>query len=576
MKLSEALLILRQAPSDESAEPLQAFLACGFTPLHFQTLLAAELQIRFPQRRVQIETGLYGNLIGNVNGIAIRRPSFAAIVIEWPDLDLRLGIRGPRGWSPSDQQDIIVAVELKLKVLADALDRAATVCPLALVLPTLPLPPVSFTPNRLGSGFQLRLEERVLAFAGQRRASRLSAQELDRVSPPGSRWDIGGDLRSGFPYKLAHAAQMASLVAQILCPPAPKKGVITDLDGTLWSGIVGEIGEENISWDLDHHSQHHGLYQLLLRSLAETGVLVAAASKNDPETVHKAFSRGDLLIPAELIFPFEVHWDRKSLSVARILQRWNVGPESVVFVDESPLEVAEVQAAFPAMECICFPQDDPAAVVELLYGLRDRFGKPALSVEDTLRRQSLRDSQPLLQELEANGGTAADLLRDARAEITISYGNHLNDPRPLELVNKTNQFNLNGRRWTQAEWRALHEGPGGFQMVVSYQDNYSTLGKIAVLAGRRDGPELRVAVWVMSCRAFSRQIEYGCLAALLTHYGADRIVFDFAGTERNGPMRAFLERVAGQAPIGSVRLTAAQFRARSPRLYHQVWETACD
>ncbi len=576
MKLGEALHILHQAPSDESADPLPAFLACGFTPLHFQTLLAAELQTRFPQRRVQIETGLYGDLVGSVNRIAIRRPSFAAIIIEWPDLDPRLGIRSPRGWSPSDHEDIIGTVELKLRILADALDRAAAVCPVAFVLPTLPLPPVAFTPNRLGSGLQLRLEERLLAFAGQRQAGRLSAQELDRISPPGSRWDIGGDLFSGFPYKLAHAAQMASLVAQILCPPAPKKGIVTDLDGTLWNGIVGEIGEANISWNLDHHSQHHGLYQLLLRSLAETGVLVGVASKNDPETVRRAFTRADLFIPADLIFPFEVHWERKSLSVSRILQRWNVGPESVVFVDESPLEVAEVQAAFPAMECICFPQKNPAEVVELLYRLRDRFGKPALSVEDTLRRQSLRDSQPLLQDLEANGGTASDLLRDARAEVTISYDNDLNDPRPLELVNKTNQFNLNGRRWTQTEWRALLDGPGGFQMAVSYRDKYSVLGKIAVLAGRREGPELRIAVWVMSCRAFSRQIEYGCLAALLGHFGADRIVFDFAATERNGPMCTFLDQLAGPFQNGTVILTAVQFRVRSPRLYHQVSETADD
>jgi FkbH-like protein len=166
------------------------------------------------------------------------------------------------------------------------------------------------------------------------------------------------------------------------------------------------------------------------------------------------------------------------------------------------------------------------------------------------------------------------VLRDAAAEITLCYTRDLSDPRPLELVNKTNQFNLNGRRWTEVGWRALLDSPDVFQVVVSYKDKYSVLGKIAVLAGCHEGRGLRIEVWVMSCRAFSRHIEYACLAALLNHFGSDCVALDFATTERNGPMRDFIERLTGVIPAGSGRLTlpAMAFRAKCPVLYHQILE----
>jgi FkbH-like protein len=101
--------------------------------------------------------------------------------------------------------------------------------------------------------------------------------------------------------------------------------VITDLDDTLWSGIVGDDGVESVSWDLDHHTQGHGLYQQLLGALSEAGVLVAIVSKNEPAVVDAAFAREDLLRRRERVFPLEVGWGSKADAVGRVLARWNVG-----------------------------------------------------------------------------------------------------------------------------------------------------------------------------------------------------------------------------------------------------------
>jgi FkbH-like protein len=114
-------------------------------------------------------------------------------------------------------------------------------------------------------------------------------------------------------------------------------------------------------------------------------VLIGVASKNDPALVECAFDRSDLLISRSDIFLFEVHWSRKSESVKRILGTWNVAADSVVFIDDSPMEVAEVKAALPEVECIVFPKSDYQGILGLLKYLRGVFGKPFLTEDDTVR-----------------------------------------------------------------------------------------------------------------------------------------------------------------------------------------------
>ena len=106
-------------------------------------------------------------------------------------------------------------------------------------------------------------------------------------------------MHTGFPYSLPHAEVLARALASLLAPRKPKKGLITDLDDTLWAGLIGEVGHEQVSWDLASHSQFHGLYQQMLGALADQGVLIAVASKNTAEIAHKGLARTDLMISGE-------------------------------------------------------------------------------------------------------------------------------------------------------------------------------------------------------------------------------------------------------------------------------------
>jgi len=575
MNLIEALEISRK-PVAQDAKLLRVFLACGFTPLHLQNFLSAHLRQQFLDNRIEIKTGLFGDLAGSLERLDTKGYNGTAVALEWPDFDSRLGIRELGGWQVSDVREVISSVDRQLSRLQRALKTAARSAPVVVSLPTLPLPPLFYTPPNINSAEKTKLLLSLAKFAAdlseESGIRTVDSHALDSVSPPAARFDIKSEILSGFPYKLPHASALAQSLASLLQARSPKKGLITDLDDTLWSGILGEVGVDGVNWSLEHHSHIHGLYQQFLSSLASAGVLVGVASKNDAALVQQAFDRKDLFLKKENVFPFEVHWHRKSDSVQRILKSWNIGPEAVVFIDDSPMEAAEVKAAFPSMECLVFKKDDYQSVWDLLANLRAAFGKTAISKEDTIRLESLRSAAPLLDALGQDGNASDEFLKRADAFVSFDFTKRPKDGRAFELVNKTNQFNLNGKRFSESEWTKFLADPASFLVTVTYQDKYGPLGKIAVLLGKVHEKRLHISAWVMSCRAFSRRIEHHSLKRLFDKFDADEAVFDFQSTERNGPTQDFFLALVGDPPQPGLKISRASFQEKAPPLFHRVEE----
>jgi FkbH-like protein len=573
VKITEALKITQSVPPD--ARPFAVTLACGFTPLHLQTFLTAHLQQALADRKVTICSGLYGDLVGTIEAIADSAlPDGLVIALEWADLDARLDYRSAGSWGRNAAKDIVFSAKSVLDRLTAGLARIPAGPRVALSLPTLPLPPLFHTAGWQASAHELTLQSDLARFAADLaqdgRVAIINAQRLAEESPAAERLDLKSDLYTGLPYTIQHADRLASQLALMLAPPATKKGIISDLDDTLWSGIVGEVGPDAVSWDLASHTQLHGLYQKLLSSLADCGTLVAVASKNDPAVVEKAFQRQDLLLRREQVFPIEVHWNAKSVSVGRILETWNIGADSVIFVDDSPMELAEVAAAHPGIECVLFPKDDYGACLKLMRHLRDRCGKERISADDSMRLESIRQGAAFREQ--AAGGAAPEIfLQQIDAVVTFDFA-AAGETRVLELINKTNQFNLNGRRYTEPDWRKLLARPGALLVAVSYEDKFGPLGTIAVVEGEMQGDSFNVEVWVMSCRAFARRIEQQTLKMLFETTGARKIAFDFAPTAKNGPSRDFFAGLLGDEPTRAFRLTRSQFEEKCPALYHEVRE----
>ncbi len=571
MTITEALDILRSARSIPGLFDLH--LACSFSPVHLKMLLAAQLQKRIPDRRVNVAEGTFGDLAGTIERCD---SASLAVVIEWQDLDPRLQYREGGAWGRALQADLLDTARGMLGRIERAISQLPEHTNVAVSLPTLPIAPLFSAPTWQAGTVETGLRRELADFASRitqrQQLSLVSEAWLNENSPVATRFDLKSDLLIGFPYTVPHAGQLAQALALTLAPRQPLRGIITDLDNTFWSGLVGEVGAESVRWDPASRYYLHGLYQKLLAALADEGILVAIASKNDPQVVSEALDRDDLLILPEQIFPVEVHWAPKSESVSRILKRWNISAESVAFVDDTPLELAEVEAAHPGITCLQFPAGDYQGVWQLLRQLRDLCGKNRLSEEDALRLQSLRQGGQF-QEQAADAGAADEFLSKVDAAVIFDFESSPLNPRTLELVNKTNQFNLNGVRLTQAEWQKKMDQPGAFLATVKYQDKFGALGTIAVLQGYQLGARLVISIWVMSCRAFSRRIEHQTCKKLFERFRPSSIAVEFAPTPKNGPFQEFFATILGYTPVAPFEFTQEEFEKCCPALYHRVEET---
>jgi len=575
MTLLDALEVLKGSNSS-TARTQETSLACGFTPLHLKTFLAAHLCLRFPGSRAEIRTCLYGDLAGNLERLQPSNDCAVCVVLEWTDLDPRLGLRSLGSWRSVDIPDIVGSARRQSERIISIVKQLAERVRIYLSTPTLPLPPIFHSRGVQAHRYECELREIVANVASRLsmdpKIRIVSAERLGELSPPGQRFDPKAEISTGFPYTLEHASALAESLAILILDAPPKKGLITDLDDTLWSGILGDVGVEGVEWDTSPNSHAHGLYQRFLASLASAGVLLGVASKNELALVQQALARKDILLSKDMLFPLEINWGPKSRSVEQILKKWNIAADDVVFVDDTAMEVAEVQSAFPQMECLLFPKNDLSGVWELLRGLRDRFGKHSLTAEDDFRLLSIRTNAKCENFLHAGGAAAEHFLRDALPKVAFSFGPDPLDARAFELLNKTNQFNLNGRRLSEPQWRSFFQNSNAFLLTAKYGDRYGPLGKIAVIIGRTDITRLYINFWVMSCRAFSRRIEHQCLKYLYEKTGADEIIFEFESTPRNGPIQAFFEEFLGEAPRSTFSLSKRMFYARMPALFHAVFE----
>ena len=344
-------------------------------------------------------------------------------------------------------------------------------------------------------------------------------------------------------------AVLGALADAIAGTVAPRcKLVIVDLDNTLWGGNVGDDGYAGLDLDAAGSGRHFLRLQAFLAGLRDKGIVLAIASKNDLATVKEAFAkRGEMMLRFDDFAAVEIHWEPKSGSVSRILDRLALSTAGVIFLDDSPMERAEVQRRFPDIAVPELPADPAQRVPMLLRtGLFDRRlvtkesqGRNRMYVENARREEALReagDYQQFLRGLQMV--MEAGALEDARERV-------------IELIHKTNQFNLTTRRynWAQLD-AAVRDGFGRFYRL---NDKFGDNGIISVVAVARDGDDdARIDLWLMSCRVLGRKVEDAILADVVARaraLGARRLIGEYSATAKNELVRDLYPRL-GFTEIG--------------------------
>ncbi len=383
-----------------------------------------------------------------------------------------------------------------------------------------------------------------------------SAVPLGAHFLPPDYFSLATYLANGCPVAGRFLGETAERVIQLAVssPGEPSKILVTDLDHSLWAGVVAEDGLEGIHYSPDAQGYKHFLYQTFLARLKRQGALLAAVSRNDSEVALGPLRNKRMTLGEEDFVCVVCSYHAKSAQIDEIARRLNLGLESVVFVDDNPVELAEVSARLPRVRCLQFPKHEDE-VPNFFHEMSRLFARKTVTPEDIERTEMYRRRLKGLVPADLEGADLTAFLRSLQMNLAVR--NHSRDSfeRAVQLINKTNQFNLNGRRVT-SEVIASKLAAGARLFGASLTDRHGSHGEILACLLSPDGI---IQHFVMSCRVFQRRVEYAFLAWLASN-AKPLHGLDFASTARNEPFRNFLRDPGFQCSGEEmVRFDAARF-----------------
>ena len=372
-------------------------------------------------------------------------------------------------------------------------------------------------------------------------------------------FQLSSYLSSGCPIGGASLSDVAETIvsAALRSPPQQMKVLVTDLDNVMWAGVIGEDGLDGIAFGPEGNGFRHFVYQTFLAKLQHAGVLLAAVSRNDREIALAPFTTGRMRLDEAKFVCIVASYGAKSSQIRLIAEQLNLGLDSMVFVDDNPLELAEVAAQLPEVTCVPFPTSDDG-LPTLLGRLATLFAsQETVTAEDRERTELYRRRLAGLVPSEATGGDLSSFLEQLDMKLTIHDRSAGDRTRAVQLINKTNQFNLNGRRLSDEEVATVLS-EGGRLLTASLSDRHGDHGEILSCLIARDGA---MESFVLSCRVFQRRVEHAFLIWLIQSGGAPRLL-RFAETPRNEPMQRFLEADGfSRLETGVIRFDALAFQA---------------
>ena len=329
------------------------------------------------------------------------------------------------------------------------------------------------------------------------------------------------------------AFSLASVVTSIL--GESKKCLVLDFDNTLWGGVIGEVGVAGIELGPDSSRGKAFLdFQLTIKDLVSRGVLIAGCTKNERQTALSGLNHPDSILKPEDFAVIEASWEPKPVSMRRIIDALNVGSRSLVFVDDSSIEVHAVKAEFPEIESVVLDSKFPESYSSKV--LRQRFFESFKLTEEDILRNGTQTSTTAKKLLSASTYDHIAMLRELNAVVVIGKPSNDQLERVTQLVNKTNQFNLNGQRRTPIEIKRLARESDSCLLIGEFRDDLTNYGVVAAIGGQFVGNSFSVDVWVMSCRTFDRYLEHAMISALRNEIAArsiDLISFEIKRTVRN-------------------------------------------
>ncbi len=314
-----------------------------------------------------------------------------------------------------------------------------------------------------------------------------------------------------------------------------KKCLILDLDNTVWGGVIGDDGLDGIVLGQgDATGEAHLHVQRTALALRARGVVLAVSSKNTDEVARQPFRKHqEMLLREEHIAVFQANWNDKATNIKAIAEELSLGLDAMVFLDDNPVERDLVRQMLPQVAVPELPAD-PALYARTLLAA-GYFEAVTFSNEDRKRAEFYQDNARRIA-LRAQAGDVDNYLLSLDMRMGIRPFDDVGRARIAQLINKSNQFNLTTRRYTEAEVAATQHDSNAFTLQVRLADSFGDNGIISVLICRRQEDDWEIDTWLMSCRVLGRKVEVALLQELVMQArarGVRRLVGRYLPTEKN-------------------------------------------
>jgi FkbH-like protein len=291
-----------------------------------------------------------------------------------------------------------------------------------------------------------------------------------------------------------------------------KKCLVLDLDNTLWGGVIAEDGLDGIRLGEGVDGEAFTAFQQYILELKRKGVFLAVCSKNDEASARQPFERHPaMLIRISDIACFVANWDPKPQNIQRIADELGIGLDSLVFVDDSPVEREEVRQILPEVDVITLPSN-PSGYRRALADYLP-FESATFTMEDA-RRTDLYRARVESTRLRSSAGSLEDFHRSLDMRARIAPFDEASLPRIAQLIGKTNQFNLTTRRHSIGRIREFIADPSCVHFSLRLRDRFTDHGLVGVLIAVRRADWLEIDTWLLSCRVIGRTVEHAMLSHL--------------------------------------------------------------
>ena len=333
------------------------------------------------------------------------------------------------------------------------------------------------------------------------------------------------------------------------------RAIAVDLDGTLWGGILGEVGPDGIELDPDGQGRAFLELQRYLKGLQQSGVPLGLVSKNDPELVRQVFARrSEMVLGLDDFVAVHASWGPKHVALADFAREVNIGLDTVCFLDDSPLERDEARSILPQLIVPELDADPNKRVPALAAtGL---FLRPVVDEADRLRTQDLRARLAEREDRasQVGHGDTDAYLKSLQMRLEASPIGDENFDRVLSLLHKTNQFNVTLWRPSAPELQATLSDGAVRADVFRLVDRVADSGIISVLISRTEDTHVEVIAWVLSCRVFGRGVEWAVASSLAKdarNTGTGIVRMPFREGPRNGRIPDVLASIGLRAEEGT-------------------------